>query len=202
MKKIRKQSGFVFLELAIGLPLIIMLVWTLSGLFVGTWKNCRDMIADFTLQMEVNDAMIRIVDDMRTASRIDKPRADQIVIHSNVFETSSGKIQETDTVKNTINEDAADPDDTTFLSARRPIVYWCVARASDSTKRYIYRQRRTGAKSNPITGGDILSDVHITKFDVVEEEENLWSITIEGISNVSGHSYELKTKVFLEGASN
>ena len=67
------ERGFVFLELAVGLPLIVVLLLSLNNLFTNSWTKCKYMIADFILQQEMESAMDRIVADARIAYDIEDP---------------------------------------------------------------------------------------------------------------------------------
>lgn len=67
------EHGFVFAELVIGLPLIVILLLSLNNIFVTAWTNCKYMFADFILQQEVESAMNRIVTDAQIAYDIEPP---------------------------------------------------------------------------------------------------------------------------------
>ena len=197
------EGGFVFLEMAIGLPLIFMLLWAMSNLFFNTWQNCRNLIADFTLQLEVQNAMQRIVDDLRTARKVEKKQGG-VLIQFNLL-NGSNIIQNTHPNGNVASgEDDDKEDENTLKGKRQPIIYFSATKSSDKTHpynwRYIYRQRKLGAKNHPLTGSDALSDVN-AKLIVDEIKPHLWSITIEAESGVSGNKFTLKTAVFLEGAA-
>ena len=191
------EGGFVFLELAIGLPLIFMLLWTMSNLFVDTWQNCRNLIADFTLQMEVQTVMQRIVDELRTARAAEKlkniaARPARLAIHKNflVFHTNQNSWEIVESKNSTVND-------------TRSVYYFRESVSdNDSDCCYIYRQRRAyEAKSEPLTGKDDLSLTDIKQFQFESsDDKKLWRIMIRARSNVSGHEFTLKTTVFLEGA--
>ena len=66
------ERGFVFLELVIGLPLIIILLWSMNSLFTNSWYKCKYMIADFVLQQEMESAMARIVETAKVAYNYDE----------------------------------------------------------------------------------------------------------------------------------
>lgn len=65
------ECGFVFAELAIGLPLIIILLLSLNSIFVNAWTSCKYIFADFILQQEIEFVMNRIVTDAQMAYKID-----------------------------------------------------------------------------------------------------------------------------------
>ena len=182
------ERGFIFLELAIGLPLMLMMLWAMAHLFANTWKECRNLIADFTMQLEINNAMQRIVSDLKAASSA-KLNGGRLEINSWLYQESANpKIFESK--RNAGNEE------------KRPIYYFH-SRTTDATKDYvaIYRQRQDDAKDHPITGEDLLSDVSIRTFKHVEDNdrEGLWDLEITATSRVSGHKFELRTKVYVRG---
>lgn len=193
MFKRTNERGFIFFELAIGLPLIIMTLWAMVHLFAGTWKNCRDLIADLTLQNEINNAMQRIVSDLRVASHAEITSNGRLQINSylyqtvdKIYESSSGYGYESD------NDNA---------NKKLPIYYFhSSTMKGGKTYMVIYRQRDAYAKTQPLTGEDILSDVNIISFRRAKENSRLWDISIEAESRVSGHRYRLQTKVYVGGA--
>ena len=63
------ERGIVFLELMIGLPLIVILLWSMNNMFSNSWYKCKYMIADFILQQEMESAMARVVETAKAAYR-------------------------------------------------------------------------------------------------------------------------------------
>ena len=191
MSKSTAQRGFIFFELMIGLPLILALLWSMSHLFVGTWKTCRDLIADLTLQMEVHNAMQRIVSDLRVASHAKVTPNGRLQINSYLYKYVDG-------ANDIIDESAVKHSNGNKWF---PIFYFH-AETVDAGDKYvaIYRQRADGEKNHPITGQDILSDVSVTDFKRTKEDTCLWIIEIEAQSRVSGHKFRLETKVYVGGA--
>ena len=177
------ERGFIFAELAIGLPLIILMLWSMGHLFVGTWTTCRNLIADLTLQMEVRDAMSRIVDDMRSARKLSW---DGTLTINSYFDGNDEILE-----------------DDTKVVARRPIFYTRDWETDDDGKNriHLYRKRQKfAANDQPLTGQDMLSKTHVMQFSCVEEKPRLWRITLKARSDVSGHEFMIKTAVYAEGA--
>ncbi len=173
-----KQRGFILAEFAIGLPLLMLGLWAMGHLLSSTWTTCRHLIADFTLQMEVRDAMSRIVEDMRAARSLEWDG----VLSIDVYYDRGGEIIESAVGSNT---------------ARRPIFYY---RSTNDEGRFcIYRQRQKNEKSMPITGSDLLSDVEVKKFLPEPIDDRLWRVTIEAESHISEHKFKLMTMVYAEG---
>lgn len=67
------ECGFVFLEVLVGLPLILVLLLALNNLFANSWTKCKYMVADFILQQEMESAMDRIVADAKIAYKVEAP---------------------------------------------------------------------------------------------------------------------------------
>ena len=182
------QRGFIFFELMIGLPLILMLMWAMAHLFVGTWRICRDLIADLTLQTEVQEAMQMIVSDLRVASHVELPNG-KLQINSYLHKSSNERIYESDQIY-----ENSDPN-------KLPIYYFHDSTTKNGkTYTAIYRQRSVDEKDHPITGEDIMSDVNVISFRRAQLEPRLWEIAIEAESRVSGHKIRLETKVYVGGA--
>lgn len=80
LSKSFNERGFVFLELAVGLPFIVVLLWTMSSLFANTWNKGKSAMADFILQQEMESAMARIVDVARIAYKVE-PRANGMMFY-------------------------------------------------------------------------------------------------------------------------
>ena len=183
------------MELAIGLPLIIMMLWAMSNLFAGTWKECRDLIADFTMQIEVNNAMQRIVSDLNVASYADKIKRGTSGAYNDQLEIKNYIVSGSDIILS----------DKSLPESKKPIYYGVYNPEGSDGRKSLYRQRQlvknAQGYNHPITGDDLLSLVNIKKFDFEpQNDEQPWIITIEAESKISNHRYELRTKVFLGGA--
>ena len=181
------EKGFVFLELLIGLPLILMLLWVMSGLFINTWQKCKFAVADFILYQEMQWAMERIVDDTKRAYNV-KIDNDRLILtrHKledfNDFEDKDNDITQKNILKNNVTS-------VYFKSANK-----------------IYKGSNNDISSgihNPITGGDDLSDTRVNKleFKWVQKpyQSKLLKIELEAKSYISKHSIKLSTEVFIRG---
>ena len=179
LHKIKKsdERGFVFLEIVIGLPLIIMLILSMNHIFVNTWKQCKYMIADFVLQQEMESAMVRIIDDARTAYDTDIKYGKLTFKHHKI--TKASYLEETDETKE-----------------GKP---WYKSKEVNGTDK-IYRN----GESSPITGDSFLSGTDITlKIDPrPKDKPNLLYIKLAGKSKVTKHTIVLVTEVFMKGCNN
>ena len=167
------ERGFVFLEFVIGLPLMIILILSMSNLFINTFKQCKDMVADFILQQEMQSALVRIIDDAKIAYNVEITKLPYNRVqfwHQQM--TEEGKIGDTDETK-----------------TGKP---WYKSKDGK-----IYRN----GESSPITGDDFLSDTSIS-FEPKLINDRLLYIRMTGKSRVSGHSIVLTTEVFMKGCKN
>ena len=58
------------LELVVGLPLIVIMMWSMGHLFTNTWQKCRFAVADFVLQQEMESTLARMVDHAKIAHTV------------------------------------------------------------------------------------------------------------------------------------
>lgn len=168
------ERGFVFLELVIGLPLIIMLILSMNHIFVNTWKQCKYMIADFVLQQEMESAMVRIIDDAKTAYDVELQTIPSPTIrfwHHKIDDYV--KLEETDETKK-----------------NKP---WYKSKNGK-----IYRN----GESSPITGDSFLSETIITLYPDPKLKNNVLYISLTGTSEVTRHRIVLVTEVFMKGCNN
>ena len=176
LHKIKKsdERGFVFLELVIGLPLIIMLILSMNHIFVSTWKQCQYIIADFVLQQEMETAMVRIIDDARTAYDVKVKNIPYSTIYFRHHKIDDYvKLEETDETKE-----------------GKP---WYKSKNGK-----IYRN----GESSPITGDSFLSETTITLYPEPKLKNNVLYISLTGTSEVTGHRMVLVTEVFVKGYKN
>ena len=168
------EHGFVFLEFAVGLPLIVVLLLSLNNLFTNSWTKCKYMIADFILQQEMESAMDRIVADARIAYDIENPE-----LYGRLKFYQHGGLKSAKNIKNRHN------DDKPWYKLSNGKIYhnW---------------------ESSPITGDNILSGTYIWKFEYHQAANHpkLLYISLEAESMRSRHRFILKTEVFMRGLQN
>lgn len=181
------ERGFVFLEVLVGLPLIIILFLSLNNIFVNTWTNCKYMLADFILQQEMESAMSRIVADAQIAYKViapdeyDKSQTITKLIFSQHEMHSFDKLQKRFDLK-------SQP----YYEHKDGKLYYN-GKGSSITGEY--------NEGEDISKRVFISDPRVTKFQfyTVHNNPKLLYIRIEAKSNVSGHNIVLITKVFMRG---
>ena len=170
------ERGFVFLELMIGLPLIVMLLWSMNNLFVNSWYKCKFMVADFVLQEEMESAMARIVEAAEVAYKLDISSSGESVTFMYHKLNDIHDLEYIDIESNNKTHDSY-----TYFKNDRKIC--------------------RGSSSNPITGDSWLSETNVTKFECHQIASNpkLLHIRLEAKSTVSNHNIILTSEVFMRG---
>ena len=182
LKLIRKykynERGFIFLELMIGLPLIVMLLWSMNSLFLNSWNKCKFMMADFILQQEMESAMERIVEIAKVTYNFEQSNGINIFYYYKLDNDFNYIIN----IDNESNDNTHD-------------VYRYFEKEGK-----LYRGVKSGA-SNPITGDSWMFGTRVTKFDCQQLSSNpkLLYIRLEAKSDISEHNIVLMTEVFMRG---
>lgn len=71
-----KQRGFVFVEFAVALPLILLLLYSLVSLTFLAAKVSREQVADYALETEAQEIIDRITRDARAAYSVNIKSSD------------------------------------------------------------------------------------------------------------------------------
>ena len=172
------EKGFVFLELMIGLPLIVILLWSMNSLFTNSWYKCKYMVADFILQQEMESAMARIVEVAKIAYKVEiSSDGDSIKFYYYKLE----KFVDISKIDNVNDESTHDS-----------YIYL-------SKDGKMYRGVTSGI-SNPITGDSYLADTKVTSFKCIQKTSKLLYIKLEAVSTVSEHNIVLTTEVYMRGS--
>ena len=168
------ERGFVTLELAIGLPLIIVMLGLFSNLFINNWQKCKFIVADFILQQDMESALARIVEDARIAYDIKPSNSGELIFKHHTM-LSKAKVENTKETKQ-----------------GKP---WYKLKEGK-----IYRN----GESSPITGNDSIAKTYVSKFifKQIPDHSKLLYIRLEAKSLVSNHKLVLATEVFMKGYQN
>ena len=174
------EHGFVFLEFLIGLPLIIILLWSMNSIFANSWYKCKYMIADFILQQEMESAMARVVETAKMAYKTDI--------------SSNGSSVRFYYYKLNKFLDIIKIDNESDTSTHDKYIYFL----KDGK---IYRGVTSG-NSNPITGDSWLANTYVKNFNCSTKtsDSRLLYIRLEGMSNVSNSKIILVTEVYMRGS--
>lgn len=172
------ERGFVFLELMIGLPLIVMLLWSMNRLFINSLNECKFMMADFILQQEMESAMARIVETAKFTYNFEKLND----INTFHYYKLDGDFIDIINIDNLNDDNTHD-----------------VYKYFENDGK-IYRGVKSGI-SNPITGDSWLFNTTVTAFKCEKMPSNpkLLYVRLEAKSDVSEHKIILITEVFMRG---
>ena len=200
--KIKDERGFVLIELIIGLPLILILLWSMNNMLINTWQKCRYAVADFILQQEMETTMARIINDAKKAQYVSCDTYDLRLRYYALTQFSNFQFNDKDKLKQVQKKTSL----TNMQKANKLLIP--VQNNDDLfTIEYIkngynmYRQVSfDGVARNPITGDSSLSETRITNFDCTfDKESKLLTIRLEAKSNISQHKIMLRTKIFVRG---
>ncbi len=177
----RRRKGFVLVEFAIALPLLILIGYGLALVGVKIFEQDKDQLADYVLDAEAQYVMERITHQARVAKEVhvnSRKNSVQFVYHTAVNDRY-------DTVHS-----VADVQETQyFIPHEESGVYVSLnAKRTNSTLR------------NPITGGNSFGDTKINSLQcTVDESLKILHISLEMQSLVTGHKIKLNTAVFMPG---
>lgn len=178
-------GGFVLVEFAIALPLLILLGWGLANVSLQIFRLGKTQLADYVLEAEAQYVMERITHQARTA---------QTVTIEHVY----NDIDQIEFVYHSVNDHPLNPRDNvadvweTQIFIPRMVGGTC---KSINAKRLSY-----GSLSNPITGENSFGDTKINamKFDL-DEAEKILHVTLEMESVESGQRLRINTAIFMPG---
>ncbi len=168
------ERGFVAAEIAVSLPLVIFLLYSLATLTIKAVQISRAQIADYVLETEIRDVLERMTAEAKAAKSVEFTK------------TQINFVYHTDLINNT---DAALSD----LNDKRIYIF-----ESSGTKN-IYSKRRTNNVTTPITGGNYFGDTEVLETDYSSPATNLLRIKIKMKSKVTGREMTMTTAVFMPG---
>ena len=175
-----RQRGQIFLELAVVLPVIVLLIGTAAMLFVFTVKTYRNTAADAELYAEIRIAMERIVED---------------AIRSKTFVIEPGTLSATRGSRLTLQRTR------TGGSNEDEVTYFLRDDATLILPGGMSRARLCRNATNaPVVGGSNHGEVMITKFACRQKGRRL-RVELTGQSAVTRRTYSLATEIFFPGQS-
>jgi len=179
---LRKNSGgFVLIEFAIALPLLILLMYGLATVAAEIFKLGRFQLADYVLQDEARYVMERITQEARAAKEIEIDNASnkiKIVYHA----VNDEKIY--------IENNSVHVEDlwrTNFFKLN-----------PDNGKLYAQRQDNVPLTS-PITGDNSFGKTKINSLKYFKADEKILRIVLEMESVVTKRKIKIATAVFIPG---
>ena len=188
-RRIKLQSGIVFAELAIALPLIILLVYGLAQVSIKLFEQGRNQLADYVLEEEAHYLLQRISHQARAAKEIEAYNSSngvKFVYHTadEVYENGTTTALTVDDVWET--------------------QYYLAHQKKDSQAIVLNAKRQDdGTFTNPITGDNSFGETSLVNLKFSElkndsgEDTNVLHITLELESLVTGRKLKLSTAVYM-----
>lgn len=187
----RRSGGFVLIEFAIALPLLILVAYGLTSVGVKIFQVGRNQLADYVLESEARYVMERITQQARVAEQlrvensIKNVSMIKFVYHTVEDRGRWNKFNDEKESRATID----DVRETQFYVPRIVSGEVCVS----------LNAKRLNVTSlvNPITGGNSFGDTKINLLKYRELNDNVLHITLEMESLVTGHKVKISTAVFM-----
>ena len=171
------SGGFVLVEFAIALPLLILLGYGLATVSLQIFQLGKEQLADYVLEAEAQYVIERITHQARTAKEV----------------VAVNRKHQIKFVYHTARDDGynvADVRETQFFIPYRDGDIYTALDAK--------RQENT-TLSNPITGGNFFGDTKINSLQFAELNNNVLHISLEMESLVTGRKIKINTAVFMPG---
>lgn len=194
-KKIKNQRGFVLVEFVIALPLLVLLIYSLTQIMIQVSKLSKNQSAEYVLENEAHDILERITQDARSASSVEYVKSAKyetiiLVFHADanssyILTNDEGELKDIIDVRDT----------------RRYIRY---SKNYTEPIYHLYAQRQQ-AVTAPISGDNFLGDTSIESLKFSTHKENIernkigkiLHISLEMKSMVTGRKIKLNTSVFM-----
>ena len=174
------ERGFLFAELAIALPLLILLIYSLANLTTKIFEVTRNQVADYVLETEIQDVIERISLDARAAV--------SFTANNQAVNSDLGGIT---FFYNTLSDDYRAAG--ILQESRR-----YTPNVTGSGKiNMILKRRNDNYFTTPITGGNFFGDTKVTRFKFSEPRNNVLHVTLEMQSLVSGRKIKISTAFFM-----
>lgn len=182
-RRIKARGGFVFAELAIALPLLILLMYVFALVGTKIFEQGRNQLADYVLEEEAHNLLQRIVRQARAAKEIAAyNEADKVKIIYRATHTFAEEQQITThmTVENIL--------ETQWLLAHQKI---------GSQARSVYAEHQDKITTSPITGDNSFGETSLVDLEFSEPKPNVLHITLEMESLVTQRRIKLSTAVYM-----
>ena len=198
MFKVR-SGGFIVLEFAIALPLLILVLYGLAIVSVNIFSLGKKQLADYVLEAEARYVMEAITQKARVAKEIeiDSTRNKLKIIYHAVDDLNDHYTQ-------VIDPNSVPKVKYYFFSDKDVFeTQYFFNRKDDNSgyfKLYVKRQD-DGTYTTPTTGDDFISCTNIIslKYDKSDAQKKILHIELEMESKVSRHKIKIATAVFMPG---
>lgn len=186
----RRSGGFVLIEFAIALPLLILVAYGLTSVGVKIFQVGRNQLADYVLESEARYVMERITQQARVAREVTN-------IEESIKDVEMIKFVYHTAVEDTVNqiENIADVRETQLYVPRIVLDKTEEVCVSLNAKRI-----DVDPLTNPITGGNSFGDtkINLLKYNL-DKEKKILHIALEMESLVTKHKIKINTAVFMPG---
>lgn len=186
MNKLTNEKGFLLAEFVIALPLLILLIYTLTNIFLNVRQFAKNQAADYVLAEEAHEILERISKDARSASEVTYSKQGDLREIIFVFHADAKN-----SIRNIVD----------VLDTRRYILYSKKENFTGDEQEKIfhfYSQRQAVNTPTSPTSGDMLSaDTTVTKFDFDIREEKILHISLEIKSLKTKRTLKMNTSVFM-----
>ena len=175
-----RSKGFVFVEMAIALPLLAVLMFGLALVGAKLFKQGTDQLADYVLDEEAHYLLERIVQQARAAKEIE------------AYNSSNG-------VK-FVYRTAVDNNTALTVDDVWATQYYLASPKSETLAINLHAKRqRDGTYTNPITGDNSFGLTSLVKLEFRERDKdsNVLHITLEMKSLVTDRHIKLTTAVYM-----
>ena len=177
-KKIR-SGGFVLIEFAIALPLLILVMYGLANVGAKIFELGKIQLADYVLESEARYVMERITQEARAAKEIkSEPYTDEIhklkIVCHTIDEDKTNNVQYVDDIL-----------ETQFFILNN---------------NKLYAKRTDSKPTTPITGDNFFGETKINTLQYdLDESKKILHIKLEMESLASAHKIKIATAVFMPG---
>lgn len=192
LKKIR-SGGFVLVEFAIALPLLVITLYALAMVSLNIFELARDQLSDYVLEAEARYAMERITNTARLAREVETfgdISKVKFVYHS-VENTGYSEMM----------PDSLNPLYRLYIS--RDIWetrYFRGYKRAGRNYPNLYAERQENTYSNPITGENYFGDTKLNFLHcALDEPKKILHVELELESIATEHKIKIATAVFMPG---
>ena len=187
----KRSGGFIVLEFAIALPLLILVMYGLAIVSVKIFFLGKVQLADYVLEAEARYVMELITQKARAAEEIEAYNANnkiKIVYHA-------------------VDDDNSFYDDFfqetgSYYFATKDVLetqYIFAYQKKGNSYSYLYAERQESSNSNPITGENFFGDTKLNSLQFSKLNDNVLRIELELESLVTEHKIKIATAVFMPG---
>lgn len=187
MNKLTNEKGFLLAEFVIALPLLILLIYTLTNIFLNVRQFAKNQAADYVLAEEAHEILERISKDARSAYSVKLMKNDGgteiiFVFHADAKNSSRNIID--------------------VLDKRKYVLYVKKYNLTEEGEEPIYhiyahREFKVAIPTSPTSGDMLSADTTVTKFDFDIREEKILHISLEIKSLKTKRTLKMNTSVFM-----